>query len=160
MKKHIILLGALALSSLAYDQVRINTEIPKATLDIAARPNDNTKTDRIIVPRLTREQLRAKDSNYDTDQHGAVVFVTEGLEENRTTLKTLFVLEPGFYYYDALIQRWVNLPSKFVLPTEPWHIQASNPSVPSLQAKLPIIPKIFIKWVQLPLVKMRYPILK
>ena len=50
MKKNIILLGTLIISSIAYSQVGINTDQPKATLDIKASPTSTTKIDGLIAP--------------------------------------------------------------------------------------------------------------
>ena len=52
MKKNIILLGALIISGVAYSQVGINTESPKATLHVLGSPTDTSKLDGISIVNL------------------------------------------------------------------------------------------------------------
>ena len=73
MKKNIILLGSLILSSAAYSQVGIDTDTPKATLDIKASPSISTRIDGFIAPRLKGSELKAKDGLYTTAQDGTIV---------------------------------------------------------------------------------------
>lgn len=101
MKKNIILLGAFTLSSLAYSQVGVNTETPKATLDVVASPADATKTDGLIAPRLTGNQLRGKNALYTADQTGTLVYVTAA--DSSPAGKTVNVTAPGYYYFDGVV---------------------------------------------------------
>ena len=113
MKKHIILLGTLVLSTVAYSQVGINTETPKATLDVVASPNKPALIDGFIAPRLKGTELKAKDALYTTDQIGTLVYVTEALDGNSSTpateddvtAKTINVTQPGYYSFDGT--KWV-----------------------------------------------------
>ncbi|WP_370897253.1 hypothetical protein [Chryseobacterium gossypii] len=48
----------------SYGQVGINTTAPKATLDIIGVSTDTTIPDGVIAPRLTGDELKAKDNAY------------------------------------------------------------------------------------------------
>jgi hypothetical protein len=85
-------------------QVGINTQTPKATLDINSNPNNMLAPDGIIAPRLTGDQLKAKDNVYNTDQVGALVYVTEKAN-NPVTPKTINVNKSGYYMFDGI--KWV-----------------------------------------------------
>lgn len=106
MIKKTILLGTLLFSSTAFSQVGINTENPKVTLDVTASPTDLTKTDGIIAPRLTGDELKAKDPNYTNDQTGAIVYVTAATSP--TTTKTSNVTTAGYYFFDGVIWQKLN----------------------------------------------------
>ncbi|MGU3374854.1 hypothetical protein [Chryseobacterium sp. M5A1_1a] len=103
MKKNIILAITLLTSIAAFGQVGISTPDPKATLDIVASPTDITKTDGLIPPRLKGAELKAKDSNYTIDQTGAIVYVTEALDEADTTDKTKNIIKAGYYHFDGFV---------------------------------------------------------
>lgn len=81
-------------------QVGINTQLPKATLDINSNPNNMLIPDGIIAPRLTGDQLKAKDSVYNIDQIGALVYVIEKVNDP-VTPKTINVNKPGYYMFDG-----------------------------------------------------------
>ena len=119
MKKNIILLGAFTFSSLAYSQVGIDTDTPKATLDVMAKATDLTNPDGIIAPRLTGAQLKAKDGLYDTPQTGTIVYVTEALATIDTSTKTVNVTNLGYYYFDGAV--WQMLKG-----TEPWKVSGTT----------------------------------
>jgi hypothetical protein len=68
----IISLTVLLASTLMFSQVGINTETPKATLDVMAAPGDLTKINGFIAPRLKGSELTAKDTNYSIPQTGAI----------------------------------------------------------------------------------------
>jgi len=109
----IALLGA----SLTMAQVGINTEEPKATLDVVASPDDLTKTDGFIAPRLTGDDLRAKNALYNApDQTGAVIYVTAA--DSSPAGKTINVTEEGYYYFDGTA--WQKFGSG---GAEPWYVQ-------------------------------------
>lgn len=102
MKKTIILC-AMIITSFAFAQVGINTSIAQSTLDIVGNPNDTTKVDGIIAPRLTGNQLAAKDALYTAAQTGAMVYVTAAVSP--TTPKTINVTAPGYYTFNGTL--WV-----------------------------------------------------
>ncbi|WP_223557761.1 hypothetical protein [Chryseobacterium lathyri] len=65
MKKALFTVAILA-SVIYFDQVGINTLTSKAALDVVAAPSDITKTDGLIAPRITGNELKAKDALYTT----------------------------------------------------------------------------------------------
>lgn len=103
MKKNIILLGALLISSLAFSQVGVNTATPRSTFDIVGASTDLTKTDGLIAPRLKGSELKAKDALYSAAQTGAIVYVTEALASTGTTTKTVNVTAVGYFYFDGAV---------------------------------------------------------
>ncbi|MFL9833976.1 hypothetical protein [Chryseobacterium terrae] len=107
MKKIIFTISVLA-SCAAYSQVGINTEEPKATLDVTGKPTDLTKTDGIIAPRLKGSELKGKDALYGTDQKASLVYVTEALAASDTTSKTVNVTSTGYFYFDGNVWQKLN----------------------------------------------------
>ncbi|MBM7420272.1 MULTISPECIES: hypothetical protein [Chryseobacterium] len=108
MKKQIFL-ACLGLASLFSAQVGINTESPDATLDIVGKPATTTAIDGLLPPRLTGDQLKAKDSVYGANQNGTIVYVTAAVGTSST--KTVNVKSPGYYYYNAPNNVWVSFDS-------------------------------------------------
>ncbi|GEJ46363.1 MULTISPECIES: hypothetical protein [unclassified Chryseobacterium] len=100
----IMLVGLSALSKAQQGRVGINTTTPATTLDVTANTADTSKPDALLVPRLTRAQLLAKDAAYTADQNGALTFVTT--IDGTATPKTTNVITTGFYYYDAPNSVW------------------------------------------------------
>lgn len=101
-----MLVGFAAVSQAQQGRVGINTNTPASTLDVVANTTDTTRPDALLVPRMSRAQLEAKDGAYVNGtvaapgpQNGALVFVTAlgGLG----TGKTINVTAPGFYYFNA-----------------------------------------------------------
>lgn len=103
MKKTLFALGILGFTT-AYAQttekrVGINTENPKATLQIVGAPTVATHFDGIIAPRITGDQLKAK--NYGADQTGALVYITTPASASNQTGQTINVKNAGYYYFDG-----------------------------------------------------------
>lgn len=119
MTKKLLLAATIAVSSIAYGQVGINTATPKATLDVTSTPADLTKTDGFIAPRLTGAELKAKDANYDVPQTGTIIYVTQALLPVDTTTKTANVTAVGYYYFDGNL--WKTLTEQ-----EPWNVSGTN----------------------------------
>ncbi|MPT31453.1 MAG: hypothetical protein E2600_07265 [Chryseobacterium sp.] len=120
MKKNIILLGAIAISSLAFSQVGINTETPQATLDVAIKATGASLPEGIIAPRLTGDEIKSRDTLYDTPQKGAIVYATSAVGSAST--KTANITAEGYYYFDGSI--WTKFGSGTGASTpEPWYIQ-------------------------------------
>ncbi|WEK70155.1 MAG: hypothetical protein P0Y62_01125 [Candidatus Chryseobacterium colombiense] len=110
MKKNFYTLIFLGLFATGYSQtgnVGINTTTPTATLDVNGSPTDLTKVDGFIPPRITGNQLAAKDSMYGTNQNGTIVYVTSAV--TTPTTKTAAVTAPGHYYYDSTSSTWKSL---------------------------------------------------
>lgn len=95
----LLLMPVLAFSQLGTGYIGLNTSTPNATLDIKGVPNDITKFDGVIAPRITGQQLVAK--NYGVLQTGAIVYVTA----IPTTLagQVINISEVGYYYFDGNI---------------------------------------------------------
>lgn len=109
MRNYFIFLGSIFFSNVAFSQVGINTENPKATLDVVASPGDNTKTDGIIAPRLTGAELKAKDALYTTAQKGAIIYATSASASAGVAgEKTININEEGFYYFDGAVWRKIS----------------------------------------------------
>ncbi|WP_312766384.1 hypothetical protein [Epilithonimonas sp.] len=107
MKKIIMTLCVLV-STLSFSQVGINTNQPKATLDVLSSPSDLTKTDGFIAPKLTGNELRAKDGLYSSQLQGAIVYATSAA--NPASTKTENVTQEGYYYFDG--NKWVRFSSE------------------------------------------------
>lgn len=105
MKKNTILLATFLISITAYSQVGINTDTPKATLDIASKANDTAAMDGIIAPRLTGVQLRGK--AYTADQTGALVYITAA--DTAPAGQTVNVTSTGYYYFNGT--QWISIGS-------------------------------------------------
>ncbi len=104
----IMLVGLSALSKAQQGRVGINTTTPAATLDVAANTADNARPDALLVPRMTRAQLLAKDAAYTAAQNGALAFVTT--IDGTATPKTTNVTAVGFYYYDGQTSNtWISV---------------------------------------------------
>lgn len=123
MKKNIILLTTLLNSIIVFSQVGIDTQEPKATLDVVAKPLDLNKTDGFIAPRLKGSELKAKDTNYGTSQIGTIIYVTEALSSGATTVKTINVTSIGYFYFDGSI--WQKIMTG-ATPIEPWNVAGTT----------------------------------
>ncbi len=92
--------------------VGVNTDTPKATLDVKKGPASDHIAG-IIAPYVTGGELAAA-TGYGTDQNSAIVYVTDpagseaGLEK-----QTKYVTAEGYYYFDADAEdaqgRWMRL---------------------------------------------------
>lgn len=116
MKKYF--LSAILFSNFAFAQVGINTQTPQATFDVTASPLDLTKTDGIIAPRITGNQLRAKNARYTAAQDGAIVYVTAG--DDSPAGKTANITSTGYYYFDKTLNsnngQWVKMINASSIP--------------------------------------------
>ena len=93
------ILAALLFSALFYSQVGVNTTTPKATLDVVGDATNTAKLDGVIAPRLTGDQLFAK--NYTSSQTGAIVYVTASATSPSGQVAN--VSAPGYYYFDGTV---------------------------------------------------------
>lgn len=118
MKNKLFILALLSASSLTFAQVGINTGSPQATLDVTGMPATKNMLDGIIAPRLTGDQLRAK--NYTPAQTGAIVYVT--VADSAPAGQTENVTSAGYYYFDGA--EWSNMGTN-------WHTDGNhNTSAP------------------------------
>lgn len=83
----------------AFSQVGINTTTPKATFEIVGNPTNLTSIDGIIIPRLTGNELKAKDALYSVNQTGTLVYCISAASP--TSSKTQEVSAPGLYIFDG-----------------------------------------------------------
>ncbi len=81
-----------------FSQIGINTNTPKASLDIIGKPTETSVPDGVIVPRISRSDLISKTA-YSTDQQGALIFVTD--LSGTLSSATSNVTSIGFYYFDG-----------------------------------------------------------
>ncbi|KMQ69184.1 hypothetical protein ACM39_03495 [Chryseobacterium sp. FH2] len=88
----------------ASGQIGINTETPKATLQVVGKNSEITSPDGIIAPKLTGDELAAKDTAYGNDQNGTLVYVTSAVTD--PTDKTINLTRSGYFYYDAVAGVW------------------------------------------------------
>lgn len=103
-----ILIAIVSFSTIAYSQVGINTETPKATLDVVASPDDANKIDGVIAPRLTGDKLQSKNGLYGPEQEGTIIYATSPSSEAGNSVdKTKNVDAPGYYYFDGSV--WVKM---------------------------------------------------
>ena len=99
MKKSILLLTALS-ATLIYGQVGINTQAPKATLDVVGKPSDSTSLDGLIAPRITASQLKTK--TYTIEQKGTLIYVVEKFSnDSDATGQVELVKTTGYYVFDG-----------------------------------------------------------
>ena len=66
---------SIAAFSQSWDQYRF----PKVTLHVEGKPDVATAADGVMAPRMTGDQLRAKDNVYLAAQTGALVYVTQAV---------------------------------------------------------------------------------
>jgi hypothetical protein len=121
MKKNLVTTAFLA-TVMAAAQVGINNEAPMATLDVTAKTTDATKPEGIIAPRLSGDEIKGKDAQYDTPQRGAIVYAT-GAVTGAPSGKTINITTEGYYYFDGAI--WVRFNSG-TAGIEPWYDAATN----------------------------------
>ncbi len=102
MKKNIFLAVMLTAGTLSAQKVGINTENPKATLDVN-KVESEMLADGVLAPRLTRAALTLKgNSLYGADQKGALVYITDVTGGDAATgTQREEVTEEGYYYFDG-----------------------------------------------------------
>lgn len=100
MKKSFLFISVL-ISMDSFGQVGINTENPETTLHVVGNPTDITRTDGIIAPILTGDQLRAKNALYNAPQTGTLIYASTA--DSAPTGKTINITAPGYYYFDGTV---------------------------------------------------------
>lgn len=100
-KKHLFLILFYFILQISNAQVGINTTSPNASLDVVGNPNNVSVTDGVIIPRLSGNELKAKDALYTTSQTGTLIYVTGAATP--TSTKTIEVLAAGFYVFNGAI---------------------------------------------------------
>ncbi len=119
--KYTLLLAAVLLMPAAYGQVTIGADAPpQATLDVVGTADDVTPVG-IIAPRLTGDELQAKDALYTAAQTGTIVYVTAAT--TAVSDKTANVTGAGYYYFDGALWQALKGESGDV---SPWNAVGSN----------------------------------
>lgn len=114
MKKIIFIALILCFTTIQAQNVGINTDDPKTTLDIT---KGNSDYPGLTAPRVTEDDLIAKD--YGSDQTGAVVYVTAVNNNARHGRgQTDLVTTKGYYYFDGA--KWNRLDNK--LPENTYYV--------------------------------------
>ncbi len=102
-------------------QVTIGSDMPpQATLDVVASETDAETAVGIIAPRLTGDELKAKDDLYTTAQTGVIVYVTAATSAVST--KTTNVTDAGYYYFDGTM--WQSLKGENA--GAPWNVAGTT----------------------------------
>ena len=98
--KRLIYLFLLFTAISVWGQVGINTQNPKATLDVVGKPSDSTSLDGFIAPRITASQLKAK--SYTVEQKGTLIYVVEKFNsDSDATGQVELVRSIGYYVFDG-----------------------------------------------------------
>lgn len=111
MKKQLLSIAAIMVSTFLFSQVGINTPSPKTTLDVSAvRANGGTITDNsqligLQTPSLTRAELTASTAAYGIDQKAALVFINE-ISGGDTLGQRIHIDSVGYYYFDSDNNVW------------------------------------------------------
>lgn len=99
---------ALCATVILNAQIGINTDTPHATLDVAGSTNPTMK-DGLLPPRISKQQLAAKDSDtYGSDQIGAIVYITDIISPTGLTpslAQVGIIHHTGYHYFTGL--QWV-----------------------------------------------------
>ncbi|AZA77962.1 hypothetical protein EG359_11340 [Chryseobacterium joostei] len=70
---------------------------------------NSTIIDGFKSPRLTGDQLKAKDNVYSANQTGSIVYVTAAT--NSPSVKTINVTDIGYYYFDGAVWKSLATPT-------------------------------------------------
>lgn len=108
----IILLVSILSSQIFFSQIGFNTASPNATLDVVSKTTDGSRAEGLNAPRLTGDQVRMADSQYNTEQTGILIYATSA--PTLTSPKTINITSEGYYYFDGnvwqkIINRNINL---------------------------------------------------
>ena len=111
MKRIFILLGFVGLTNIYAQKGRVgvNTDAPKATLDINGSSVDNIKG--ILIPRVTAAEMKTMsgDANFGGHQHSNLVYLTDTMPTADQADKHEYVTDEGFYYWNNTALKWIPL---------------------------------------------------
>ena len=111
MKRIFILLGFVGLTNIYAQKGRVgvNTDAPKATLDINGSSVDNIKG--ILIPRVTATEMKTMsgDANFGGHQHSNLVYLTDTMPTADQADKHEYVTDEGFYYWNNTALKWIPL---------------------------------------------------
>lgn len=98
--KKIVSIISICAAVAAYAQTGINTETPKATLDVTAKKEVLT-IDGLLPPRLTRAELTEKGNTlYGKDQDGTIIYIND-VSGGDTQSQRTYIESKGLYIFDA-----------------------------------------------------------
>lgn len=126
-KKLLLFFFLINSTLVGFCQVGINTENPRATLDVYGLSDNNSVPDGIIAPRLTEERLIAKKNSYTSEQEGAIIYITDTELSNYTAdPSTESIINEGYYFYNGT--KWLPLSSTSdnLKQNGAWKIQGSS----------------------------------
>lgn len=106
-------------SNYLFAQIGINTQLPRASLDV--RANNDSYPDGIIAPILSKEEVNSRKEMYKSDQEGAIIYINNSNGE--TSAETENIRNPGYYYFDGVI--WQRLSPNLERST-PWNVQGTD----------------------------------
>lgn len=127
--KYRLLFGMLLVSSLMMAQVGINTEYPKATMEITvSSTTTNSEPQGLLIPRMTADKLKSmtESASINMSQNSMLVYVTDSFTNNSDKNGVYELVEDtGFYYYKGNSNfdnsRWIPLnlavPKQFYMPS-------------------------------------------
>lgn len=108
MKKKILPLTVILVSTLGYAQVGINTTTPQSTMDITAKNSNGTSTlvDGLLIPRVDRQRA----VNMASVQPSTLIYVNN-ISTGSATGQGSNIDSVGFYYFDGSTSKWTKLNS-------------------------------------------------
>jgi outer membrane protein len=116
MKRIFILLGFVGLTNIYAQKGRVgvNTDTPKATLDIKGMPGSDPNNDKmigILIPRVTAAEMKtmSMDADFGEDQHTILVYLTGTMPTIDQADKHEYVTDEGFYYWNNTALKWIPL---------------------------------------------------
>ncbi len=118
----------LLLSCNLFAQVGINTNDPKATLDVSSSNNINDAPAGIISPRVTLDYLITNDNLYTVDQTGVIVYVyeVEDASSKNSISSTIHINKDGYYYFDGIHWLLFVVPDEIHIPSQPWRVEETG----------------------------------
>ncbi|MNK25887.1 hypothetical protein D3C87_442170 [compost metagenome] len=108
MKKIFTLILLAVGFSASAQYVGINTNTPKATLDVVGAPANAARTDGFIPPSLTKAQLVAKTA-YGANQAGTLIYITDASGADNAA--TGNIISAGYYTFNGT--QWIGFIPKF-----------------------------------------------
>jgi len=111
MKKNLLLWLFFASGPLSYAQVGINNQSPAVTLDITPKATDGSRSEGIIIPKMTGDALRTANINnlYGAAQNATLIYVTAPAAAGNLIGQTIDLTSTGFFFFDSSLNRWVKL---------------------------------------------------
>lgn len=92
-------LAALCSGSFLLSQVGINTPDPKSTLDIRAKTDGSTKTEGLMIPRLTGDQIQTMSNSIQPGTESLMIYATSAPASPDP--KVIKITQPGYYYWNG-----------------------------------------------------------